>query len=66
MENVNTFHFVRMFHALFSVDMLLDLFVLFCFIEKDEKHDQCDTMESESVGKVVEETDKLLVSVLII
>ena len=60
-----------MFHVLSSVDMLLDFG--FFWIEKEEKHEEPDSTELESVTKVVEEIvgiemkrDKLLVSVLII
>ena len=61
-----------MFHVLSPVDMLLN-FVVFFWIEKEEKHEESDSTDSESIMKVVEEivgiemeTDKFVVSVLII
>ena len=72
MENVSTFYFVNECF-MYYCQLICYLILFFFWIEKEEKHEESDSTDSESVMKVVEEivgiemeTDKFLVSVLII
>ena len=72
MENVSTFYFVNECF-MYYCQLICYLILFFFWIEKEGKHEESDSTDSESVMKVVEEivgiemeTDKFLVSVLII